>query len=105
MGEANDVEPILFQPLRVGDVNLAHRVVLAPLTRCRANNKHVHTDIAVTYYAQRASAPGTLLITEATYVAPYAGHYSPHIPGVWSDEQVTAWRKVSVPCRCATPSM
>ena len=94
MGGSNEVEPALFQPLKVGDITLAHRVVLAPLTRCRANNKHVHTDIAVTYYAQRASTPGTLLITEATYVAPYSGHFSPHAPGVWSTEQVAAWKKV-----------
>ncbi|KAI0333589.1 FMN-linked oxidoreductase [Cubamyces sp. BRFM 1775] len=88
--------PKLFQPVTVGDVTLAHRIVLAPLTRCRANSQHVHGDLAVEYYSQRASVPGTLLITEATYVAPQSvGHFlGPNIPGVWSDEQVAAWKKV-----------
>ncbi|KAH9914066.1 NADH:flavin oxidoreductase/NADH oxidase [Epithele typhae] len=85
----------LFQPVKVGDMQLAHRVVLAPLTRSRANDKHVHTDLAVTYYSQRASTPGTLLITEATDVTPYSGIFSKHVPGVWSDEQVAAWKKIA----------
>ncbi|KAI0744501.1 NADH:flavin oxidoreductase/NADH oxidase [Earliella scabrosa] len=80
MTDASDHIAALFQPARVGDITTAHRVVLAPLSRERANNKHVHTDLAVTYYAQRGSVPGTLLITEATFVAPYAGHSSPHLP-------------------------
>ena len=90
--------PKLFQPITVGDVTLAHRVVLAPLTRCRANSQHVHGDLAVEYYSQRASVPGTLLITEATYIAPQSvGHFlGPTIPGVWSDEQVAAWKRVGL---------
>ena len=87
--------PALFRPIRIGDIELAHRVVLAPLTRCRASNKHVHTDLGVTYYAQRASVPGTLLIAEATYIAPYAGHFSPHAPGVWNEEQTAGWKRVT----------
>ncbi|KAI0742943.1 NADH:flavin oxidoreductase/NADH oxidase [Daedaleopsis nitida] len=85
----------LFQPARVGEIMTTHRVVLAPLSRNRANVQHVHTDLAVTYYIQRASVPGTLLITEATLVAPYAGHISPNVPGVWSDEQTAAWKQVA----------
>ncbi|KAH9854306.1 NADH:flavin oxidoreductase/NADH oxidase [Lenzites betulinus] len=87
--------PKLFQPVQVGDITLDHRVVLAPLTRLRANDKHVHGDIAVQYYEQRASVPGTLLITEATYIAPWAGSISAHIPGIWSDDQVAAWKRVA----------
>ena len=79
-----------------GNVELRHRVVMAPLTRFRANAEHVHTDIAVEYYAQRASVPGTLIIAEATFVAPQAGGYS-NVPGIWSDEQIAAWKKV---CFC-----
>ena len=94
MGELAETVPVLFQPAKVGDITLAHRVVLAPLTRCRANDKHTHTDLAVTYYSQRASTPGTLLITEATYIAANAGHFSPHAPGVWNEEQIAAWKKV-----------
>ncbi|KAI0702828.1 NADH:flavin oxidoreductase/NADH oxidase [Cerioporus squamosus] len=95
MGESAEAVPTLFQPVQVGDVTLGHRVVLAPLTRLRANNKHVHTDLAVTYYAQRASVPGTLLITESTYIAPYAGHFSPNAPGVWNEEQIAAWKRIA----------
>ncbi|KAI9065374.1 NADH:flavin oxidoreductase/NADH oxidase [Trametes sanguinea] len=96
MPHAEDQVPKLFQPVTVGDMSLAHRVVMAPLTRCRANNRHVHGDLAVEYYAQRASVPGTLLITEATYIAPQTvGHpLGPTLPGIWSDEQIAAWKKV-----------
>jgi NADPH2 dehydrogenase len=87
--------PKLFQPIQVGDLQLEHRVVLAPLTRVRADKKHVHQlPIAQEYYTQRASVPGTLLITEATFIAAQAGGIN-NVPGIWSDEQVTAWKKVS----------
>jgi NADPH2 dehydrogenase len=85
----------LFQPIRVGSSQLQHRVVLAPLTRLRANKAHVHGELAVKYYEQRASTPGTLLITEATFIAPQAGGYD-HVPGIWNDEQIAAWKKVSL---------
>ncbi|KAI0312790.1 putative NADPH2 dehydrogenase chain OYE2 [Amylostereum chailletii] len=84
----------LFQPLRVGTMNLQHRVVMSPLTRYRADSEHAHTALGVEYYAQRSSAPGTLLITEATLIAPReAGH--PHAPGVWNDNQIAAWKRVT----------
>ncbi|KAI0636631.1 FMN-linked oxidoreductase [Trametes polyzona] len=88
--------PKLFQPTTVGDITPAHRVVLAPLTRCRASSWHVHGDLAVQYYSQRASVAGTLLIAEGTYIAPQAGglHLGPNVPGIWNDEQVAAWRKI-----------
>jgi len=63
----------LFRPLPVGAINVGHRVVMAPLTRFRANKDHVHGELAETYYTQRASVPGTLLVTEATPIAPQAG--------------------------------
>ena len=96
MSETPETEtvPMLFQPVKVGDLTLAHRVVLAPLTRCRANVRSAHTDIAVTYYSQRGSVPGTLLITEATVIAPFAGMMTPHMPGIWSEEQIAAWKRV-----------
>ena len=83
----------LFQPIRVGNLNLRHRVVLAPLTRIRANRKHVHGDIAVEYYSQRASVPGTLLITEAITIIP-EGTGRHHTPGIWNEEQINAWKRV-----------
>ena len=86
----------LFQPIQVGDITLAHRVVYAPCTRVRANNQGVHTDLAVEHYTQRASVPGTLLISEATYISRAAQGWSVHVPGLWKDEQVAAWKRVSL---------
>ena len=85
--------PALFQPIQVGDITLGHRVVLAPLTRFRADKANVHTDMGLEYYQQRASVPGTLLISEATFISPKAGGMF-HVPGIWNDEQIAAWRKV-----------
>ncbi|CAE6493698.1 unnamed protein product [Rhizoctonia solani] len=85
--------PKLLSPIRVGDMLLSHRVILAPLTRFRADDNHVHHDIAVEYYSQRAATPGTLLISEATLVSPEAGGYD-NVPGIWNKEQITGWRKV-----------
>ncbi|CCA71265.1 probable NADPH2 dehydrogenase chain OYE2 [Serendipita indica DSM 11827] len=84
----------LFTPIRVGASNLSHRIVLAPLTRYRANRDHVHGDLAIKYYEQRASKPGTLLITEATFIAPEAGGYR-NVPGIWNNDQVEAWKRVT----------
>ncbi|KAA1472903.1 FMN-linked oxidoreductase [Dentipellis sp. KUC8613] len=83
----------LFNPIRIGDITLAHRVVLAPLTRTRNTVTHVPTNLNVTYYEQRAREPGTLLITEGTIPAGRAGGF-PHMPGIWNDEQEAAWKKV-----------
>ncbi|KAG5354517.1 NADPH dehydrogenase 1 [Yarrowia sp. B02] len=87
----------LFKPIKVGSTELSNRIVLAPLTRIRAD-KHIPSDLAVEYYTQRASFPGTLLITEATYIHPScAGHKNRPglVPGVWSDEKVLAgWKRV-----------
>lgn len=84
----------LFQPITVGDLILHHRVVVAPLTRFRNNSDHVPLPPAAEYYAQRASVRGTLIITEATFIAAKAGGYA-HAPGIYTLEQVDAWRKVS----------
>jgi len=84
----------LFEPLQIGSVSLKHRLVLAPLTRFRAQDNHVHQSIAEEYYSQRASVPGTLLITEATFISPHASGY-PNVPGLWNSEQLAAWKKVT----------
>ncbi|OBZ74410.1 Chanoclavine-I aldehyde reductase [Grifola frondosa] len=88
------MRPNLFSPIKVGDITLSHRVALAPLTRCRADAAHTPTEAAVKYYDQRAREPGTLLITEATFIAAKAGGQK-RVPGIWSDEQVSAWKKVT----------
>ena len=88
------MESKLFQPLRVGRVKLDHRVVMAPLTRLRADDEHVQLPIAVEYYSQRASIPGTLIITEATLISPAHGGFG-NAPGMWNDAQIAGWRKVT----------
>ena len=84
---------VIFEPIKVGDMQLSNRIVFAPLTRNRANKAHVHTDLAVQYYSQRACYPGTLLITEASFITERAGVIT-HVPGVWTEEQLAAWKKV-----------
>ena len=84
----------LFHPITVGDIVLQHRVALAPLTRRRASAQHVHGDIAVEYYRQRASEPGTLLISEGIFFSGKVGGLS-NVPGLWNEEQITAWKQVS----------
>ncbi|KAF7093135.1 hypothetical protein CFC21_095566 [Triticum aestivum] len=82
--------PLLTQ-YKMGSFNLAHRVVLAPLSRCRSYGNLAQPHNAV-YYAQRA-APGALLVAEACAVSEAARGY-PHVPGLWSPEQVEAWKPV-----------
>ncbi|KAD6796638.1 hypothetical protein E3N88_07534 [Mikania micrantha] len=81
----------LLTPHKMGNLNLAHRVVLAPLTRNRAygNAPQPH---AILYYSQRATKGG-LLITEATGVSDTAQGY-PDTPGIWTKEQVEAWKPI-----------
>ncbi|EPS98168.1 hypothetical protein FOMPIDRAFT_1165705 [Fomitopsis schrenkii] len=86
--------PVLFQPTAVGSFALAHRVVLAPLTRFRAQPDGAPGAHTATYYAQRAVVPGTLLISEATFIAPFAGGYR-GVPGLWSEAQVEGWKRVT----------
>jgi NADPH2 dehydrogenase len=91
--------PKLFQPANLGALQLKHRIVLAPLTRYRSSLEHVPTlPLMKEYYTQRASTPGTLLFTEATFIAARAGGY-PNVPGIWSDEQIAAWREVRLHLR------
>jgi N-ethylmaleimide reductase len=83
----------LLRPARLGALWLPNRVVLAPLTRARADNSGlVPTDLQVAYYAQRASAG--LLITEGTWVSERAIGYA-HVPGIFTEGQVAGWRRVT----------
>ena len=85
----------LFRPLQVGAINVGHRVVMAPTTRFRANKDHVHGELAKTYYGQRATVPGTLIVTEATFIAPQAAGYK-NAPGIWSNAQIAGWKAVRI---------
>ena len=82
----------LFTPLQVGALSLPNRVLMAPLTRCRAEGANVPTDLMAEYYAQRAGAG--LIIAEATTVSP-RGHGYPNTPGIYTAEQVAGWKKVT----------
>ncbi len=82
----------LFESIEVGALTVPNRIVMAPMTRSRADMEGNQAPIAATYYEQRASAG--LLITEATAVS-IKGRGYPAIPGIWNDTQVAAWRGVA----------
>ncbi|KAF3002084.1 hypothetical protein E8E13_009593 [Curvularia kusanoi] len=84
----------LFKPLKVGSIELKNRVAMAPLTRFRASDSHAILPFAAEYYGQRASVPGTLLITEATMIAGQYGGY-PNVPVIETQEQIESWKKVT----------
>ena len=83
--------PTLFDPLQLGDVTLPNRIIMAPLTRCRASAGRVPNALMAEYYAERASAG--MILSEATAVTPMGVGY-PDTPGIWSQEQVEGWRNV-----------
>jgi NADPH2 dehydrogenase len=87
----------LFQPIKVGDMELSHRIVLCPLTRFRATfeSRTPQLPVVKEYYTQRAHTPGTLLVTEATTISSKAGGL-PNIPGIWSEEQIAVWKEVRI---------
>jgi 2,4-dienoyl-CoA reductase-like NADH-dependent reductase (Old Yellow Enzyme family) len=82
----------LFDPIRLGAIEAPNRILMAPLTRGRGTREHVPTPIMADYYAQRASAG--LIISEATGIS-RQGLGWPYAPGLWSEEQVRAWRPVT----------
>jgi 2,4-dienoyl-CoA reductase-like NADH-dependent reductase (Old Yellow Enzyme family) len=81
----------LFEPLCVGALNLPNRIVMAPLTRCRAGAGRVPNALMLDYYVQRASAG--LILSEATAVTPMGVGY-PDTPGIWSDAQIEGWQEI-----------
>ncbi len=84
----------LFQPLRLGDLQLKNRMIMSPLTRSRATGTEgrVPNALMAEYYRQRASAG--LIITEATIVSPMGAGYA-NTPGIYSDEQTEAWKLIT----------
>ena len=83
----------LFVPYRMGDLGLPNRIVMAPLTRMRAqSHDHVPTALQAEYYAQRASAG--LIIAEATAISPEGFGWA-DTPGLWTEQQVRGWRRVT----------
>lgn len=83
----------LFEPIEVGAIQLAHRVVMAPLTRLRSEQPgDVPGPLMTEYYGQRAS-DGGLIITESSEITPAASAYE-GAPGIYTDAQVAGWRRV-----------
>ena len=81
----------LFEPTQAGDIALANRIAMAPLTRNRSPEA-IPTDLVATYYAQRASAG--LIISEATAISPQGQGYA-DVPGLYGTEQLDGWKKVT----------
>ncbi len=84
--------PSLFDPFQLGDIHLFNRIVMAPLTRNRAVYGNVPGPLMVEYYRQRTTAG--LIISEVSQISPMAQGYL-DTPGIYSPEQVSAWRKVT----------
>ncbi|BAW25417.1 alkene reductase [Pseudomonas putida] len=82
----------LFDPITLGDLQLPNRIIMAPLTRCRADEGRVPNALMAEYYVQRASAG--LILSEATSVTAMGVGY-PDTPGIWNDEQVRGWNNVT----------
>lgn len=82
----------LFDPIKLGAIDAPNRIIMAPLTRGRSSRDHVPSALMPEYYAQRASAG--LIISEATGIS-NEGLGWPYAPGIWSDEQVAAWKPIT----------
>lgn len=82
----------LFDPIQLGAIDAKNRILMSPLTRGRGTREHVPTPIMAEYYAQRASAG--LIISEATGIS-REGLGWPYAPGIWSAEQVEAWKPIT----------
>ena len=82
----------LLEPVQVGDLRLPNRILMAPLTRCRASAGRVPNALMRDYYVQRATAG--LILSEATAVTPTGIGY-PDTPGIWSPEQVAGWKMIT----------
>lgn len=82
----------IFDPARLGALTLQNRIVMNPMTRCRADAAGVPTPIVATYYGQRSSAG--LIVTEGIAPSPNGKGYA-RMPGLWSAAQVAAWTPVT----------
>lgn len=82
----------IFDPIKIGSLELPNRIIMAPLTRCRADEGRVPNALMAEYYVQRASAG--LILSEATSVTPMGVGY-PDTPGIWSEDQVRGWLNIT----------
>jgi 2,4-dienoyl-CoA reductase-like NADH-dependent reductase (Old Yellow Enzyme family) len=84
--------PTLFDPLKLGDILLPNRVIIAPITRLRAGDSKVPNNLMAEYYGQRATAG--LIISEGVPVSPQAVGYK-GVPGNWAPEHVAGWKRIT----------
>lgn len=88
----------LFDPLKVGDLVLPNRILMAPLTRLRGTAEHLPTELMPKYYAQRAGAG--LIVSEGIPIDPMGVGY-PQVPGLWSEAQAELWKPVTAAVHAA----
>ncbi|MFK7849960.1 MAG: alkene reductase [Akkermansiaceae bacterium] len=84
-------DDILFKPLQLGAIEIPNRILMAPLTRCRASEGRIPNDLMAEYYAQRSEFG--MILSEATSIDPMGVGY-PNTPGLWSEQQTKGWKKV-----------
>ena len=90
--------PSLFDPLKIGALDLPNRIVMAPLTRMRTGEARNPGPLTLDYYVQRASAG--LILTEATSISPQGVGYA-GTPGLWNDDQVAGWSRITAAVHAA----
>lgn len=83
---------MLFDQVKVGELTLPNRIIMAPLTRARAGSERIPNALMEEYYTQRSTAG--LIITEATSVSPMGVGYA-DTPGIWNEAQVSGWKKIT----------
>ena len=88
----NNTSNPLLEPYKLGEFELSNRMVMAPMTRNRAGDGNVPTELNARYYRQRATAG--LIITEGTQISPQGVGY-PWTPGIHTKDQVEGWKKVT----------
>jgi 2,4-dienoyl-CoA reductase-like NADH-dependent reductase (Old Yellow Enzyme family) len=89
--------PSLLDPIQIGNITLANRVIMSPLTRLRGTHDYLPTPLMVEYYTQRATAG--LIISEGVPVVPQGVGYA-NVPGIWSPPQIHAWKLVTESVHC-----
>ncbi|CAM3861889.1 alkene reductase [Xenorhabdus thuongxuanensis] len=88
----NSIRTDLFSPTKLGEIELSNRIVMAPLTRGRTNEDGIPNELNATYYVQRVSAG--LIISEAANISAQGRGYA-MTPGIWTEDQVAGWKKVT----------
>lgn len=90
----SSVKSRLFMPVTIGPVTLSSRIVMGPLGSYLADENHVLPPAAADYYADRSCVPGTLIIGEATFVSAAASGTTEARAGIWSKDQIAAWKAI-----------